>query len=67
MWSRLVTCVNYWYVLLLFLFLSIVCAQCNSVLCCLLPVTENNGEFSDTLWPSDNKVVLNDGVYDSEI
>jgi hypothetical protein len=55
-------------VLLLFLLLPLVCAQCNSVLCCLLSVVaENDGEFCDTLWPSDDEVAPNDGVCGSEI
>jgi hypothetical protein len=39
-----------------------------TVLCCLLSVVaENNLEFGDKLWPSDDEVTPNDGVCGSKI
>jgi hypothetical protein len=48
----------------------LVCVICYmlSVICCLLSVVaENDLEFGDKLWPSDDEAAPNDGVCGSEI
>jgi hypothetical protein len=48
--------------------LSDILLSANCLVCCLLSVVaENDLEFGDKLWPSDDEVAPNDGVCGSEI
>jgi hypothetical protein len=68
MWSGLVACVSYWYVLYVIWYVLFVICYLLTILCCMLSVVaENDGEFDDKLWPNDDEVAPNDGICGSRI